>query len=280
LKPFGLAPVFAVCQTVRMANSAESGKACMFHRLVLAAAVALATIPTSARAQAPQPEQVIEVTGSATVRTAPDLALLTYWLRGEGTTADQAAAALVATQKAVEGGLAGLLGTAAEITTGAVTLVETRDRSCDDGRGQPRLSQGACAPTGYMARLDSSVRTTNLDKAGTAVGLAGRLGARDARLTGHVLADPADAMKRATLAAIRDARARAEAAAAGAGVGLGPLLLLRDQTNAPDLVVTARRMDNAPAPPPPPPPPPIEISLKPKPIETRAQVVLRYAIKP
>jgi hypothetical protein len=58
------------------------------------------------------------------------------------------------------------------------------------------------------------------------------------------------------------------------------LLLLRDQTNAPDLVVTARRMDNAPAPPPPPPPPPIEISLKPKPIETRAQVVLRYAIKP
>ncbi len=253
----------------------------MFQRLVLAAAAALGTIPTSAQAQAPQPERVIEVTGSATVRTAPDLALLTYWLRGEGTTADQATAALVATQKAVEGGLARLLGPATEISTGSVMLVETRDRSCDDSRGQPRLSQGACAPTGYMARIESSVRTSNVDKAGTAVGLAARLGARDARLTGFQLADPASAVKRATQDAIRDARSRADAAAYGASVRLGPLLGISDEARSQEhLMVSAQSHASAPPPPAPPPPPPIEIGVKPRPIETRATVRLRFAIAP
>ncbi len=253
----------------------------MAQRLIFAAAIALIAAPAAAQTQIVPSERAIEVIGSATVRTAPDIATIAYALRGEGATADQATATLVAVQKAVESGLASLLGGAAELSTGTVALVETRDRSCDDMRGRPRLSQGACAPTGYLATLDSSIRTTTVDKAGTAVGLAARLGARDARLTGYRLADPAEAVKRATLAAIGDARTRAEAAATGAGVKLGPLLFIKDQTSAPDLLVTARSFASAPPlPAAPPPPPPIKIGLKPQPIETRAQVVLRYAIAP
>lgn len=249
----------------------------MHPKLLYAATIAVCTA-APVLAQLPRPERLIQVVGSATVRTPPDVATLVYWLRGEGTTADQATAALVASQEAVEGGLTGLLRGATEITTGNVMLIETRDRGCDTDRSQPRLSQGACAPTGYLATIESHVRTTAVDKAGTAVGLAARLGARDARLMSFQLADPAEAQRRATLAAIRDARTKAEAAAAGAGVALGPLLSVSDQVSGLDPVVAGSRVADAPAPPPP--PPPIEIGLKPRPIETRAQVTLRYGISP
>lgn len=246
---------------------------------MLVAAMFFAAPISPAIAQSSTPERSIQVTGTAIVRTAPDVATLGFWLRGEGATADAAATDLVARQKAVLSGLAGLLGAASEITTGNVVLIETRDRACDDNRGLPRLSQGACAVTGHIATMDGNVRTPAVDKAGTAVGLAARLGARDARLTGFQLSNPAEAMSRANAAAIRDARTRAEAVAAGAGVKLGPLLTVRDQA-APsaEIIVSARRSDAPP--PPPPPPPPIEIGVKPQPIETRALVFVSYSIQP
>lgn len=245
--------------------------------------LAAALLPMTAAAQEAPGQRTIRVTGVGKVRTPPDVARLQYWVRGEGATPDAASAALAAKQKAILGGIVSLLGAGTEPTTGDVTIIEVRDRGCDDNRGyggQPRLSQGACAVIGHVATMQASVRTRAIEKAGTAAGLAARLGASDARLTGFELAAPADAQRRATAAAIADAKARAQAVASGAGERLGPLLSVSDQNgfSPAEIVVTGARA-MAP-PPPPPPPPPVEIDVKPAPIETQQQVFVTYAIAP
>ena len=248
---------------------------------MLAAAAAL--VPAAGMAQTPaEPERTIRVTGVGVVRTPPDTARLDYWVRGEGTTPDEASRALATRQKAIAGALGGLLGAGAEITTGNVIVIEVKDRACDDQgyNGRPRLSQGACAITGYLARMQAGVRTGAIGKAGTAVGLAARLGASDARLTGFSLSNPREAQARATAAAIADAKTRAEAVATGAGTPLGAIVTVTDQAGYEPIVMGAA-MRAAPPPPPPPPPEamaPVAIDVTPAPIETRQQVFVTYSI--
>jgi len=92
------------------------------------------------------------------------------------------------------------------------------------------------------------------------------------------LANPADAQRRATTAAIADARARAEGLASGAGVKLGSLLSLNDQNAMNDITVTGASQRAEFAPPPPPPAAPVEIAVSPRPIETTARVFAQFAI--
>ena len=252
----------------------------MSIRVALIAAVVFA-VP--ANAQQATADRVIQVLGTGIVRTAPDIANLEFWLRGEGTTPDAATRALATKQKAVIDGLTTLLGKSAEVTTGAVTMIEARGAACDDARGygsKPRMSDGPCAVTGFVATVQGGARTSALDRAGTAAGVALRLGASDARLQGFILADPADALRRATVSALRDARTRAEAIAAGASVQLGSVSSVRDGSYSGEVVVYA----NAPAAPAPPPPEgvsaPVQLDTKPRPIETRAQVTVTYNIAP
>ncbi|PCG14458.1 MULTISPECIES: SIMPL domain-containing protein [Sphingomonas] len=248
--------------------------------MMLAAAAAL--VPAAGMAQEPAtPERTIRVTGVGVVQTPPDTARLDYWVRGEGTNPDEASRALATRQKAIAGALGGLLGAGTEITTGNVMVIEVKDRACDDQgyNGLPRLSQGACAVTGYLARMQAGVRTPAIGKAGTAVGLAARLGASDARLSGFSLSKPREAQARATTAAIADAKLRAEAVAAGAGTPLGAIVTVTDQAGYEPIVMGARSLA---APPPPPPPPdaapPVAIDVAPAPIETRQQVFVTYSI--
>ena len=140
--------------------------------------------------------------------------------------------------------------------------------------GRPRLSEGVCAVSGYVASLQGMVRTGVVEKAATAAGLAARLGARDARVQSFQLGDLAAAQRRATAAAISNAQAKAEAMAAGAGVRLGALLSLNDQSSGSDLVVSGNFQSLASAPP----PPPVAIEVSPRPIETQGRVFARYAI--
>lgn len=252
----------------------------MSSRRILFASLAFAA---PAFAQTP-PERVIQVSGTGVARTMPDMANLEFWLRGEGATPDAATRALAAKQKAVVDGLAGLLGSGAEVTTGAVTVIEARGAQCDDARGygsKPRMSDGPCAVTGFIATVQGGARTGALDRAGTAAGLASRLGASDARLQGFTLADPTEATRRATASALRDARTRAEAIAAGAGVRLGAISSVRDGNFGGGEVIVSSRA--AAAPPPPPPESmsaPVPLDTKPRPIETRAQVTVIYTIAP
>ena len=227
-------------------------------------------------------ERTIQVTGTGIVQTMPDIALLDIYLRGEGTTPDAATSAIAAKQKAVRGGLTGLLGADSELTTSNVTIIEARNGACADARGynsQLRISTGDCAVIGHIATIQMNVRTRAVEKAATAAGLASRLGASDARVQGFTLSDPEAAQGRANAAAIETARKKAVALASGAGLKLGTIVTVRDQANF-DVVVSGalRRVSDAAAPAAPI-APAVVIDLKPKPLETRAQVFVTYAIE-
>lgn len=245
------------------------------RRMIVVAALLGAT-PADAQ---DTPARLIQVTGSATVETAPDIAVLSITLRGEGRTADDATRQLATRQKAVTGGLAALLGADGEPKTGDVTVTQARGEGCADGAdddGKPRLSTGRCAVTGYIATMQMTLRTRQVTKAATAAGLASRLGASEARLDGFGLADPDAARTRARAAAVMAARRQAEALANGAGVRLGEVMTIRDQMDY-DVVVTGARKSPA-APPAQMSPAPVEIEATPRPIDTRAQVFVAYAI--
>jgi hypothetical protein len=240
----------------------------------------LLLLPAGALAQAGvESPPSIQVVGAATVSTKPDVANLVYWVTGEGRTADEASRALAAKQKAIVGGLGALLGRGTQVSAGEVSVMETRSPECDgpgNYNNRPRLSEGPCAVTGFIATLQGTARTGAVEKAGTAAGLAARLGARDSRVQSFQLSDPAEAHRRAAAAAIANARSKAQAMAAGAGVRLGELLSMNDQNSGTDIVVTAS--DIGALPPPPPPPPPVEIEVSPRPIETQARIFARFAI--
>jgi hypothetical protein len=217
----------------------------------------------------------IEVVGIGSVSTPPDVANLVYWVTGEGKSPDEATGALAKKHQAIVSGLAGLLGSDVQMSTGEVLLIEARSSACEGNR--PRLSEGPCAITGHIARLQGNVRTHAVGKAGTAAGLAARLGASDARVQGFQLSNPAEAQRRASAAAIANARDRAEVMAAGAGVRLGELISLNDQNFGGEIVargherlplVEPRQALVA----------PIEIGVSPRAIETQARVFARFAI--
>lgn len=239
--------------------------------------VALVATPSTAqvgRADAPR----IQVVGHGSVRTPPDVATISYTLRGEGRTSDEATRALVARQSATEAVLAGH----AEVRTGKLSISEAREKACDSGEdndydANTRLSTGACAVVGYVATLAVTAKVTPVADAGTLLELVGRVGGIDPRLDDYDLKDARTANAAAVAAAIGDARSQAQAIAAASNVRLGPLLRVEDQRavgEAPqDIVVTASR--NAP---PTVAPPPIVIALKPEPIETEARLVVEFAI--
>ena len=247
-------------------------------RYLLTAIVAL--IPQAVLAQV-APERTVQVTGTGIVQTLPDIALLDIYFRGEGSTPDAATTQIVAKQKAVTDGLVGLLGSNNELTGSNVTIIEARSGTCVQGYGnQPRLSTGDCAVTGFIATMQTRVRTRAVEKAATAAGLASRLGASDARVQGFALSNPQAAQAKANAAAIADAAQRAAALASGARLHLGPIVSLRDQPSYDGTTTGASVGANAPAAPSAPRVSPVIIDLKPTPIETRAQVFVSYIIAP
>ena len=221
----------------------------------------------------------ITVGGSGQVFTPPDLATISYTVRGEGETSDAAVALMVSRRAKIDAGLA--LFKQVEARASQVSVVEVRGRECQPGYGTPVLSTGACAIIGYVAELSVTVRTTLPRQAGTIVGLVGRQGATGPRLIGFALADPGAAQRRAIAAALDDAHRKAEAIAAGTGVKVGRLISASNNgyndVRSQDGV---REMSAPPAPPPPPPPPPIAVDLTPQPIETQASVTVTYEAAP
>lgn len=238
-------------------------------------------IPQAVSAQE-APGRTVQVMGTGVVQTVPDIALLDVYLRGEGATPDAATSSIAAKQKAVREGLTELLGPGNDLTAGNVTVIEARGSACADARGygsQPRLSTGDCAVSGFIATMQTRLKTRAVSKAATAAGLASRLGASDARVSGFALSDPNAAQARANAAAIAVAARRATALASGAGLRLGPIVSVRDQASY-DVGVSAAAAPPAPASPPAPRVSPVTIDMKPEPIDTRAQVFVTYAIAP
>lgn len=235
---------------------------------------------SAAGAQQVERAPSIQVVGTATVSTKPDVANLIYWVTGEGRTADEASISLATKQKAIVAGLARLLGDGTQLSSGEVSVIETRSPQCDaagNPNNRPRLSQGACEVSGYIATLQGTGRTRAVEKAGTAAGLAARLGARDARVQSFQLSNSVEAQRQATAAAIANAREKAQAMAAGAGVRLGALIGLNDQFSPGESRVAARDISSFPE-------APaslaqaVEINVSPRPIDTQARVFAQFAI--
>lgn len=254
----------------------------MARKISIGAAAALGLAASSAWAQdtAAPAAPSIQVVGVGIVKTPPDVARLSFDVRGEGATADKATQALVDRQKAIVDALTALAGAnPIAIHTSDMKVEAARSPACkseDRFDGGPQLSTGGCAITGYVAHEAVGVRTRDVKDAGTFAGLAARLGADDASVEGYEVEDTAAARQAATAKALADARGQASAIAQGAGASLGALLSVRNQDVAPalyDVIVTAER-----APPPAVAAPPIVVTTLPEPIDTTVRLAVTYAI--
>jgi len=244
-------------------------------------AVAALSFAAPAFGQTATVSHTIEVTGHGKVSVPPDTANIHYWLRGEGKTPDEATRAMVDAQGRVENGLNGFLGPQAVITNSNLVVIEARDPSCKTQYGQAGLSEGSCAIVGYLASSEAEVRTSSVGKAATAVGLASRLGARDARLQNFELRDTAEARRSAMTQAVNDARSQAEILAAAARGHLGRVITIQyGSYGVSPIMVTGSRIVASAPPPPPPPPPPVEVDTKPRPQDVSADVSVSYELLP
>jgi uncharacterized protein len=240
----------------------------------------LLVFPAAASAQTAPDQPKIIVDGYGEAKTMPDVATISYTLRGEGSTSDEALRKMVASANGVAASLRSFSKTV-ELSTGEVRVNPVRSSDCKDrdySSDDNQLSTGACAIVGYVATESATVRTGDVARAGTMVGLAGRHGAMNARLNGFELSDARPAKARAMAAALADAQSKATSIAAGSHIGLGPIITIgttnREVTRTEDLL-NALPQSYAPAPE----MDPIEVTVAPEPITTTANVVVTYAIQ-
>jgi len=248
------------------------------RKLSIAAALLTAVQASASWSQAAAEPPKILVDGYGEVKTAPDLAVITYNVRGEGATSDDAVRAMTTIAARIEASLR-RVDAAALPTTGGVRVSPVKGSACKDGEysDSEQLSKGACAIIGYVATQSVEVQTSDVKDAGTMVGLAGRGGAFTAQLGRWDLKDPRDAKRRAISAALVDAQGKAAAVAAGTRVALGPILTIattnRDVVRTEELInslpqsFAAAERDE-----------PVPVKLTPEPITTSATVTVSYAI--
>lgn len=229
---------------------------------------------------APDAPPRIVVEGNGTVKTPPNIATITYSVRGEGKTNDEALKAMVATVARIEGSLV-TIDPDVQPKSGNLSVVGVRGADCKIERydDTPRLSTGSCAIVGFLAKQSYSVLTAKVSDVGTMVGLAGRNGATEPEMNGFDLSDSSPAKNLAIAAALADARAKAEAIARGSGLALGQMISAsldgarEDGDDA--IVVTGSRLVrpelDAPT--------PVTVVIAPKEIETTARVTVTYAVQ-
>ncbi|MEG3122680.1 SIMPL domain-containing protein [Sphingomonas sp. GB1N7] len=262
--------------------------------------VILAGLPFSATAQDLARPNTILISASGKAETPPDIATLSLTMRGEGKTPDAATTALSGKQKAVFAGLQ-KLDPKMIVRTGSVSIREVRKGDCNgsmatdamtmmadnleamademDTGGNSGSSKGPCRIVGALAETRTEIVLTSIKDAGTAVGLAGRLGAASAEIQGFGLRDQAPALQRALFEAMANARAKAEIVARASGAKLGALVSVVDgDSNIRNRYASAPQemvLYNA--------PPslmqPVALAIAPTPVETTAQLVVSFAIE-
>ena len=266
--------------------------------------LALASLPLPALAQdvgtfANRPNTIL-VTATGKVEMAPDIATISLTIRGEGKTPDAATAALAAKQTAVFGGLR-RIDAKEEVRTGSIELREIRKGDCANrsfgGDSMDMMAdameatadvlessgpgpKGPCTVVGAVAETEATVIIASIKDAGTAVGLAGRLGASSAKIESFGLRDDSAAGRQAISQAIVQARAQAEAIAAASKAKLGPLVSVVDMEagnfDSRRLAATTQVFALAPALW----PSPIVVDIAPTPVETRVQLLVTFALIP
>ncbi len=222
----------------------------------------------------------IIVDGYGEVKTPPNLAIIAFTVRGEGSSSDDAVRAMTAQGARIEGALR-KIDAIAEPLTGDVKVTPVRSDDCKEtDSGSPQLSTGPCAILGYVATQSVTVHTSRINDAGTMVGLVGRGGAFDARINSFDLRNSQFAQQQAIGSALSDAAAKGAAIAAASHVTLGTILSINTTPRqlGEQILVTAQRVPvaemavraNA--------PPPVPVKVNPEPITTSANVTVTYAI--
>jgi uncharacterized protein YggE len=251
----------------------------VFAMLIGSALLAAAQAPAAPQAGfqlLPVPAR-IEVTGYGEVKTMPDVATITYSVRGEGPASDDAVRAMTASDARIDSAVHAI-DPAAVPRTSEVRISPVRSTDCKEQEyGPPQLSTGACAISGYVATQSVTLRTLAVKDSGTLVGLVGRAGGLSPRISSFDLRDNRPEQQQAIDAALADARAKAAAIAAASHVNLGPILNVTSGPRNDRQQIVVNDIPTVSAPPPPP-PPPVPVQIRPEPITTTSYLTVIYAI--
>jgi uncharacterized protein YggE len=246
--------------------------------LTIAGALIASAQPSAAWSQTAAEQPRIIVDGYGEVKSVPDVATITYTLRGEGATSDDAVRAMVASGQRIESSLRNI-DSGVEPKTSEVRVSPAKGNACksDDYDPDEQLSKGACTVVGYIANQRVTVRTAAVKDSGTMVGLAARGGAYDVRIGGFDLSDPRPAKAQAISIALADAQAKAAALAAGSRVTLGPVVTISTvgDREGQDIVITGSRIPRANAGF----ATPVTVNMNAERITTGATVTVTYAIQ-
>jgi uncharacterized protein len=181
-------------------------------------AVSLLLLVPSANAQVPT--RTISVTGDAVLTAANDTARLSFGVEARGATRPVALRRSSARLRRVLAALEGQGVAERDLRTRAVSLNRRRDRR---GRRLP----------GYLARGGVSVVVREVAETGAVVDAAVAAGATSVGGPSFFIDDPRALLRRALVAAFRDARSKAVELAAEAGLTVGQPISIRESTFVP-----------------------------------------------
>jgi uncharacterized protein YggE len=185
-----------------------------------AAACVLATLLLVPAASAQAPLRTISVTGEASLGAANDTARVGFGVEGRGATRPAALRTSSAELRRVIEALRGLGVADRDLRTRGVSVARRRDRR---GRRLP----------GYIARAGVTAVVRDVTRTGAIIDAAVAAGAASVDGPRFFIDDPRALLRRALVAAFRDARDKATALAAEAGLTLGQTISIRESTFVP-----------------------------------------------
>jgi uncharacterized protein YggE len=185
-----------------------------------AAACVLAVLFLVPAANAQAPVRTISVTGEGSITAANDTARLGFGVEGRGATRPVALRRSSANLRSVLAALRGLGVADRDLRTRGVSVARRRDRR---GRKLP----------GYIARGGVTAVVRDVTQTGAVVDSAVAAGAVSVDGPSFFIDDPQAVLRRALVAAFRDARSKAAALAAEAGLRLGQIISIRESTFLP-----------------------------------------------
>jgi uncharacterized protein len=171
-------------------------------------------------ANAQSPARTISVTGDGALTAGNDTARVGFGVEGRGVTRPVALRNSSARLRAVLAALRRLGVADRDLRTRGVSVERRRDRR---GRKLP----------GYIARGGVTAVVRDVTQAGAVVDAAVAAGAASVDGPSFFIDDPQALLRRALVAAFRDARSKAAALAAEAGLTLGQTISIRESTFVP-----------------------------------------------
>jgi uncharacterized protein YggE len=182
------------------------------------------TPPAGAEEHAPPP-RTVRVSGSATVKAAPDRASIAVSVVSRAATAREASEAGARTGKTVLDTLRGAVQAPGEVKTAGYDLSPEYDYDTPRSAGQgPKL-------VGYVVTNRFSIVTDDLAGLGALIDASVGAGANQIDSIGFFLDDEEAARRQALLQAGQKARSEAETVAQSLGVSLGEVLDASTESN-------------------------------------------------